>query len=242
MKHVLMKNNLTRRRDDLLFSVEKSQIGCDEVGTGDFFGPVIVCAAYVSKEHFSYLKQIGIKDSKKCSKKEIKTLFLKIHSMIPYSCYQLDNKNYNEMIKDKNLNEIKSILHNQAILDFNKYPYERVIIDQFVEEKKYYSYLKDQKMIQKDIQFVTYAESEFLSVACASIIASYFYLKELEKLSKTVKKRLIRGSSLKVNHIAYQIVKEKGFESLSTISKLNFKNKKVIEKKYQEEMIWKKDF
>ena len=41
------------------------QIGSDEVGTGDFFGPVVVCAALVSQNDKEKLKELGVTDSKK---------------------------------------------------------------------------------------------------------------------------------------------------------------------------------
>ena len=41
-----------------------SLIGSDEVGTGDFFGPITVVAAYVKKEQIPLLKELGVKDSK----------------------------------------------------------------------------------------------------------------------------------------------------------------------------------
>ena len=40
-------------------------IGSDEVGTGDFFGPIVVTATYVETKNFEFLKEIGVKDSKK---------------------------------------------------------------------------------------------------------------------------------------------------------------------------------
>ena len=36
------------------------QIGSDEVGTGDFFGPICVCAAYVKASDIKRLKQLGV--------------------------------------------------------------------------------------------------------------------------------------------------------------------------------------
>ena len=40
-------------------------IGSDEVGTGDYFGPIIVTAAYVTKENIDFLESLKIRDSKK---------------------------------------------------------------------------------------------------------------------------------------------------------------------------------
>ena len=39
-------------------------IGSDEAGSGDYFGPLTVCAAFVTKEHVPILKTLGVDDSK----------------------------------------------------------------------------------------------------------------------------------------------------------------------------------
>lgn len=43
---------------------ELPTIGSDEVGTGDYFGPIVVTAAFVTKENIPFLLDLGIKDSK----------------------------------------------------------------------------------------------------------------------------------------------------------------------------------
>src|SRR5690625_1640540 len=43
---------------------EKSHIGSDESGSGDYFGPITTCAMYVQEEHIQRLKDMGIQDSK----------------------------------------------------------------------------------------------------------------------------------------------------------------------------------
>ena len=48
-----------------------SSIGSDEVGTGDFFGPIVVTAAYVSKDKIEELEELGVKDSKKLTDTDI---------------------------------------------------------------------------------------------------------------------------------------------------------------------------
>ncbi|MBV6545621.1 DUF3378 domain-containing protein, partial [Ursidibacter maritimus] len=46
-------------------------IGSDEAGSGDYFGPLTVCAAYVSQSHIKILKELGVDDSKKLSDTKI---------------------------------------------------------------------------------------------------------------------------------------------------------------------------
>ena len=39
-----------------------SSIGSDEVGTGDYFGPIVVTSAYVSKDNIDFLIDLKVKD------------------------------------------------------------------------------------------------------------------------------------------------------------------------------------
>ena len=48
-----------------------NSIGSDEVGTGDFFGPIVVTSAYVAKENIPFLEELGVKDSKKLTDDKI---------------------------------------------------------------------------------------------------------------------------------------------------------------------------
>ena len=74
---------------------ELSIIGTDEAGTGDYFGPITVAAAYVSKEHIRELENMGIRDSKTIRDPQILVLGKKITAMIPYSLLVLKNEKYN---------------------------------------------------------------------------------------------------------------------------------------------------
>ena len=51
-----------------------NQIGSDEVGVGDFFGPLIVVAAYVSRLDITTLKELGVDDSKRLSDEKIREI------------------------------------------------------------------------------------------------------------------------------------------------------------------------
>ena len=94
-----------------------STIGSDEVGTGDYFGPIVVTATYVSKENISYFTEIGVRDSKKLTDDKIKEIAPLIIKKIPYVTYILDNHNYNNLSKDNlNMNKIKAVLHNKVLM------------------------------------------------------------------------------------------------------------------------------
>lgn len=205
----------------------KPAIGSDEVGTGDYFGPIVVTASFVSKENQSFLADLGVRDSKKLTDETILKIAPQIIEKIPHSTLIFDNESYNKYHTDDiNMNKIKAILHNKVLLNLIKkeYPYEQIIIDQFASPTKYYEYIKDAKEVVKNITFFTQAEDKFLCVAASSIISRYIFLKKMDELSKEVGMELPKGAGVMVDDVAQKIVKNFGFETLNKIAKLNFKN------------------
>jgi ribonuclease HIII len=202
-------------------------IGSDEVGTGDVFGPVVVCAAYLSKESISLVKGLGIKDSKQLHDDRIRVLGEQLINHVQYSVLTLHNEKYNELVRQGfNLNKMKAYLHNKAILNvlkkINGTP--EVIQDQFAEEHLYYRYLMNEQQVYKNITFLTKAESKYASVAVASIIARYAFLQHFDLLSKQSGYTLLKGAGPKVDELLATIIDQKGEGYLSTFTKMNFKN------------------
>ena len=119
----------------------KSQIGSDEVGTGDFFGPVIVVAAFIKEEQIEYLRTLGVDDSKKLSDNKILEIVPSLLKCVTYSMLCLDNVTYNQQIqKGESMNSLKAILHNQALLNVTKKINRKDIplfIDKFCEENPF---------------------------------------------------------------------------------------------------------
>ncbi|WP_017193493.1 ribonuclease HIII [Vaccinium witches'-broom phytoplasma] len=205
-----------------------NNIGLDEVGTGDVFGPVVVCAVLLRKEEMSVLQEeIGIQDSKKLSSQQIFKIAPLVMQKVPYRVQILLPQEYNLLIKNNNLNKIKALLHNNNLLEFlkelpnPKYP---VILDQFASPKNYFSYLANEKEVFRNLLLETKAESKYLSVALASIIARYVFLQEIKALNKSLQMDLKLGSSKLVDEQIKWIYQSKGLEVLKKISKNNFRN------------------
>lgn len=208
-----------------------STIGSDEVGTGDFFGPIVVTATFVSKEDIQFLTDLGVRDSKKIDDIKIKKIAPEIIKKIPYSTFILNNTAYNKnWSEDLNMNKIKAILHNKVLytLKSKGYPYEKIVVDQFVYPKKYYEHIGKAPDKVTDITFMTKAEDKCLSVAAASIISRYIFLKEMKKLSEDLNIAIPKGAGPIVDETGIEIVKRYGFDKLKDIAKLNFKNKYKI--------------
>ena len=213
-----------------------SSIGSDEVGTGDYFGPIVVTASYVNKKDISFLEELGVKDSKKLTDEKIIKIAPTLIKKIPHYTYILSNEEYNNwQDKGYNMNKIKSILHNRVILGLlkqNNYPYDMVVIDQFTPPRNYFGYLKDiDENVFRKISFTTKAEDKCLSVGCSSIISRYIFIEEMNELGKSINTKLPLGASTVVDDKGKELVDKNGKEILRKIAKINFKNtEKILQK------------
>ncbi len=211
-----------------------NSIGSDEVGTGDYFGPIVVTSAYVTKEDISFLEEIGVKDSKKLTDEKILEIVPKIIKKIKYYSIVLSNKEYNQKYSsDINMNKIKAILHNKVLNNLTNEVknYDYVVVDEFAKPYVYFNYLKDIPNVYRKITFMTKAEDKCLSVACASIISRYIFIKEFSKLSENLGILLPKGASTSVDEVGVKIVKKYGIEKLDEIAKVSFKNTEKIKEK-----------
>ena len=208
------------------------QIGSDEVGVGDFLGPMIVVATYIKRSDIKLLKELGVKDSKKLTDKKILQIGPILAENLEYSKLTLSNEKYNTMIiQNENLNSLKAKMHNRALLNLTeKHPeVVGVYVDQFVSKEKFYEYLDDpEERKVRDISFRTQGESLFPSVAASSIIARYAFLKEIEALSLKYKMDIPLGASSKVNEFAKEFIKKFGITEFNKIAKRNFSNYKEV--------------
>lgn len=206
-------------------------IGSDEVGTGDYFGPIVVAATYVSKDNVSFLHELKVTDSKKITDDYIKKIAPKIMEKIPYSAFVLTNQEYNKLDHEKiNMNKIKALLHNKVLLNLveKNYPFDKIVVDQFTPPKNYYGYLTDTQKKVTNITFTPRAEEQCLSVACASIISRYIFLREMYKMSQELNSEIPKGAGTNVDEFVQVLVDKNGKDILNNYVKLNFKNTQKV--------------
>ena len=241
-KKIEMTNSTEKKKEKKEVYIDpkiynSTSIGSDEVGTGDYFGPIVVTSAYVKKENIPFLEELGVKDSKKLTDEKILEIVPKLIKVIPYSSVVLSNKEYNEKYsEDINMNKLKAILHNKVLGNMvkNGYEYDYIVVDEFAQKYVYFNYLKSSNDVVRNITFLTKGEDKCLSVACASLISRYIFIKEFAKISENVGMLLPKGASTLVDEKGVEIIKKYGFDKLKEIAKLNFKNttkiKDLIEK------------
>ena len=226
------KDNKDDKKEQTFINV--SSVGSDEVGTGDYFGPLIVTASYVSKDNIAYMQNLGVRDSKKLTDEKIIQIAPELIKNIPHTTIILSNKEYNDYHStDVNMNKIKAILHNKCLLSVIKKDninYSKIVIDQFEPPKSYYAHLSQIPEKVTNITFITQAEDKCMSVAASSIISRYIFLKEMKKLNERFNMIIPLGAGTQVDEVGVKIVKQYGQDILKDIAKLNFKNtEKIIE-------------
>lgn len=214
------------------------QAGSDEVGTGDYFGPVVVCACIVKKEAKETLVQLGIQDSKQITDEKIRKMAPKIKDLCPHSILIVQNPKYNTIHEQHNMVDIKCRLHNQAYVNLKHKGQtlpKQIIIDQFVQEKSYYRYLQHEKEVIRNIHFETKAENKYVAVAAASILARNAFLEVWDAMEAKYNFQFIKGASAKVDHCAKQFVDQYGFEELYKVAKMHFKNTEKLKGLYNDD-------
>ena len=206
-----------------------STIGSDEVGTGDYFGPIIVTASFVDIKKKSFLYELGVRDSKKITDEKIIAIAPTLIKEFPHVTYILTPSDYNRL-GITNMNKVKAILHNKVLytLKERNYNYDKIVVDQFCYPVKYYEHIKTTPNKVTNITFTTHAEDKCLSVAVSSIISRYIFIKEMEKLTKEMNINIPKGAGANVDEVGVKIVKQYGINKLNELAKLNFKNTEKI--------------
>lgn len=219
---------------------QQSCIGSDEAGSGDYFGPLTVCACYVSKTHIDILKTLGVDDSKKLNDAKIVSLAEQLVTFLPHSLLVLDNPRYNErQAMGWSQVKMKAVLHNECIKNVLKKVdvdnVDAIVIDQFAERGVYQRYALGDVPLSERTHFETKGESKSLAIAAASIISRYAFVKHMDRLSKQMHQTILKGASGKVDLLAARLIEKHGLHQLDQITKKHFSNRnkalKLIESK-----------
>ena len=180
-------------------------IGSDETLKGDTFGGLVVAAVKADKKIRDKLAELGVVDSKVLDDKEIGVIADKIKKIVTCKIVSLLPEEYNALNKEHNVTEILNKLHHDCAtsLDPGKH-----VVDLYpgckvgdVQEEK--------------------AESKYVEVAAASILAREAALKQFNFLSVRAGFAIPKGST----HVklALMELKERGLD-FNNFVKVKFAN------------------
>ncbi|MBO8414423.1 MAG: ribonuclease HIII [Firmicutes bacterium] len=203
------------------------QIGSDEVGIGDFFLGFFICATYLKPEDVNYVTNLGIRDSKALSDSKIIQLGEELINTIKKSVVYISPKMIKECYEKKmNSHVIMAKAHYLAQKQLiDKYKIKDnvpIYIDEFAKEETYLKYVHP--TVKNPMIFKTKGESYYPSIATASVIARYVFLKEWEKMEEHFDTLIPKGASSEVDKVYAKLKKKYPQEELDQYVKSFFRN------------------
>ncbi len=206
-----------------LFPKAAGRIGTDESGKGDYFGPLVVAGIFIPEGQEEVLRELGVRDSKKCSDSKVKELAAILRKGYPHSVVAIGPARYNELyLRFRNLNRLLAWGHARVIENIlQQVPASLVITDQFGDEL----YVRQALMkMGKKVELIQRVKAEAdLAVAAASLLARAEFLRRLEDLSAEVGVELPKGSSPLAEKAGVELVRRWGESVLDRVAKKHFR-------------------
>ena len=160
-----------KKEEDLQQALNKVfEVGIDEVGRGAIFGPVFSAAVVLTEKNKIFLKQFGVKDSKKLTPKQRKLLLPKI--LLHCSDFGIGQSSGREIDK-LGIRIATELAMIRALKKLKEKPSELKIDGPLL--------LRPWNGIQKNI---VSGDSKFISIAAASIVAKVSRDNLMERLEK----------------------------------------------------------
>ena len=211
----------------------KPHIGVDEVGKGDYFGPLVVVSCFVTEEFKKKVQLLGFADSKKFSDRKIENLFNMVKDYPYYYSSIIHPKEYNKLIDEyHNVSILLAKQHTKVIemgltdLKEKNIDCGYVVVDQFSTSK---SRVEDELgELGKQCELIQHHKGESdIAVASASIIARGIFIKEWNKMCDEYQFEFPKGASNVIPQ-GKEFVLIYGQEKLIDVAKIGFKTTKQI--------------
>jgi ribonuclease HIII len=199
---------------------ERTLVGSDEAGKGDFFGPLVVVALRADPRERAELARAGVADSKTLSDARVAVLAPALEQRYTCAAEVLAPADYNrEHARCGSLNPLLAELHARAIRRI-AVPGALVLVDTFAHES-----LVASRLAGRDVELHQHVRAEREpGVAAASVIARHLFLEGLRQLSEESAVQLHKGAGEPTDRSAREFVKLHGREALGNVAKLHFKN------------------
>ncbi len=207
-------------------------MGIDESGKGDFFGPIVIAAAYVNNSLARAFAEKGVRDSKTVtSDKKAEAMARDIRKMLGdrYAIVAIGPAAYNRLYaKMRNVNNMLAWGHARAIENLlEKVPdCPRAVSDQFGPKRQI-----EQALMKngRSIELVQRPKAESdPAVAAASILARAAFIAALRKIGEQHGVEIPKGASERVREVAVELVKAKGPQTLLETSKCHFRTADAV--------------
>ena len=202
-------------------------VGSDEVGKGDYFGPLVVAAVRLAREQVPLIAELGAADSKRLTDKKMMEMARELKHAVTVRLVVVGPERYNRLHAEMgNLNELMAWAHARAIgevLEAAPAPY--VLVDRFADESLVRRRLRPGRRFT--LAQRPRAEDD-PAVAVASILARNEFLWRMRALSREAGFTLPKGAGPPVLTAGRRLVKAHGADALDHFAKRHFATTKQI--------------
>ncbi|MBP5204609.1 ribonuclease HIII [bacterium] len=203
-------------------------LGVDEVGKGDYFGPLVVASCFVDENIVHDIIDIGVGDSKKFSDDKITEMYSQLREICSYYVSVVSPLEYNHLYADiQNLQVLLARQHAKVIEDgltdlkAKNIKCRKVVIDQFSTRKDCVP--KELGPLGKKVNLVQFHNGESdIAVACASIIARGIFIEEWNDMCAKYNFDFPKGAT-NVISAGKKFVEGYGAEELNNVAKISFR-------------------
>ncbi len=206
--------------------------GIDEIGKGDFFGPLVIAGVFTDAAIARRLIDMGIMDSKRVtSAARIRQLAAAIRETpgCAHEIVSIGPESYNRMHASfRNLNRLLAWGHAKVIekLAAARPGCPRALSDQFARPEVLERALRE-KGLTLQLEQRTKGESD-TAVAAASILARERFIDWMDKTSAACGVKLPLGASDAVVEAGRELIRRHGAEALGKAAKLHFRTTAAV--------------
>ena len=209
-----------------------AHMGIDESGKGDFFGPLVIAAAYVDEQLAPEFQKLNVRDSKTITSDRVaEQMGADLRRLLGSRCsiIAIGPRAYNRLYAGfRNVNRLLAWGHARAIENLLAVIPDcpRALSDQFGPKHRIETALKARGVTIKLDQRHK-AESD-PAVAAASVLARTGFLRGLRALGDKIGVELPKGASDRVQVAARLVIQQRGPAALGDVAKLHFKTTDAV--------------
>ena len=157
--------------------------GVDDAGRGSMIGPMVIAGISIEKKNIPKLRKLGVRDSKKLSPKKRELLYKQIVKLVDdYHVIRIPPRTIDKYVFKHNLNHLEAKKMAEVISNLN--PDLSYVDSCDVNAARFGREISDLSKKSK-VKSYHYADSRFVVVSAASIIAKVSRDRSIMRLNKT---------------------------------------------------------
>lgn len=156
--------------------------GVDDAGRGSMIGPMVIAGISIEKKNIPKLRKLGVRDSKKLSPKKRELLYKEIVKLVDdYHVIRIPPRTIDKYVFEHNLNHLEAKKMAEVISNLN--PDLSYVDSCDVNAARFGREISDLSKKSK-VKSYHYADSRFVVVSAASIIAKVSRDRSIMRLNK----------------------------------------------------------